>query len=152
MFGRPEHLPRRTNVRQGVRLGNRALHHELPVPGKRDSRADVIAEIDDLSQRTRQTATGLPVDCMPGGADLHPLGPRRYGDRAAVWHRLDQRTVDRGVANGDADRAAAVGSRLQPAFETVVLADETRDEGVLRVLVHLFRGIELLDLSAVKHP
>src|SRR3989442_8683520 len=104
MFGRPEHLHRRTDVRQRVRLGNRALHHELPVPGKRDSRADVIAEIDDLSQRTRQTATGLPVDCMPGGSDLHPLGPQRYGDRAAAWARFDQRTVDRGVANGDADR------------------------------------------------
>src|ERR1700692_243931 len=128
MFWRPEHLYRRTDVRQGVRLRNRALHHELLVPGQRDPRADVVAEVDDLPQRARQTAAGMPVDCMPGGADLHPLRPQRYGDRATVLHRFDQRAVDRGIADGNADRAAAVRHRLQLALETVVLADETRDE------------------------
>src|SRR6202040_3890295 len=141
-----EHLHGRTDVRQGVRLRNRALHHELLALRQRDPRADVVAEIDDLPQRTRQTAAWIPVDCMPGRADLHPLRPQRYGDRAAVRHGFDQRTVDPGIADSDADGAAAVRHRLQLALEAVVLADETRDEGVLRVLVHLFRRIELLDL------
>src|SRR5207245_4864204 len=151
MFGCPEYLHRRTDVRQAVRLGNRALHHDLSVPGQRDARADVVAEVNDLPERARQTAAGMPVDCIPGRADLHPLRPQRYGNSAAARHRLDQRTFDWSIANGDADRATAVGNGLQPALEAVVLADETRDERVPRVLVHLLRRVELLDLAAVKY-
>src|SRR5436190_12644777 len=121
MFGCPEYLHRRTDVRQAVRLGNRALHHELSVPGQRDARADVVAEIDDLPERARQTAAGMPVDCIPGRADLHSLRPQRYGNCAAARHLLDKRTFDRRVSYGDPDRATAVGNGLQPALQAVVL-------------------------------
>src|SRR4030095_1628264 len=151
MLGRPEHLHRRTDARQGVRLGNGALHHELLVPSQRYARTDVVTEIDDLPQRTRETAAGMSVDCMPDVADLHPLRPQRYGDRATAWHRFDERTIDPRIADGNADRAATVLHRLQPSLEAVVFADETRDEGVLRVLVHLFRGVELLDPAPMKY-
>src|SRR5258705_8667400 len=96
-------------------------------------------------------ASGIAVECMPGRADLHPFRSQRYGDRVAVFDWLDQRTVDPSIAGSYADCAAAVGMGLKAAVETVVLADEPGDEGVLRIFIHLFRGVELLDLAAVKH-
>ena len=88
---------------------------------------------------------------MPGGADLHSFRPQRCGDRLAGLDRLDQRTVDPSIAGRHPNGAAPVGAVLQRAFETIVLADEPRDEGVLRMFIHLFRRIELLDLAAMKH-
>ncbi len=134
-----------------LRFGNRAFHHELFVAGQHDARADVVAEVDDLLQRSRQTASGVPVDCMLRRADLHPFRPQRCGDRFAVSYRLDERAVDPGIACRHADGAAGLGVGLQAAIETIVLADEPGDEGILRVFIHLLRRIELLDLAAVKH-
>src|SRR5437016_9837621 len=99
MLGRPEYLHRCTDVRQRMRLGNGALHHELSFAGQGDPCPDVIAEIDDLLQRARETTAGMSVDCMPRRADLHPLGPQRYGDVATVRYRFDQRSVDWSVAD-----------------------------------------------------
>src|SRR5439155_21822409 len=108
MLGRPEYLHRCTDVRQRMRLGNGALHHELSFAGQGDPCPDVIAEIDDLLQRARETTAGMSVDCMPRRADLHPLGPQRYRDRADVRHRVEPLPVLRTIAGVDADRATPV--------------------------------------------
>ena len=88
---------------------------------------------------------------MPRRTDLHPLRTQRHRDCTPAGNRLHQRALDTRVAPGNADRAAAVGDAFEVAIETIVLADEARDECVLRVLVHLLRRVELLNFSAMKH-
>ena len=110
-------------------------------------RADVIAEIDEFLDPAVENVGELAL----GRIDHHPFGAQRQKCALAFAGDIDRRRVDE-VTRVEPDRARSIARHiLHRAVQTIVLAYELGDEGILRPFVEFGRRRKLLHDTVLEY-
>ena len=106
----------------------------------------MVTEIDQLFNAALERAETGRLLLRDDAA----LRPDRQAGAASLAVGIDCQRLDL-VAGIEGHSGNPLGQRINGTGERVVLADELRDEGILRLFIQRHRRVELLDHAVIEH-